>query len=263
VAAPFSTYSTYFRRFAGMLVRARETAIDLTAHDLESAASVRAPLLDALPARRGIEGLIVMGVPLGSAAMRASREAALPLVLIDVRRARPVGDDAPVVLMDDEAGGRLAGEHLRERGHRRVIYLGEPQLSRDYVSAGMLRMQGLAEHVAITQVTCPLDVDPTPALLAALSGPDAPTAIMANHDELAARAWRGLAMSGLSVPDDVAIVGFDDGPLADGLGLTTVRQPFEESGRVALDLVLGIAAGIDVPVRRVDLVPSLVVRSST
>ena len=90
-----------------------------------------------------------------------------------------------------------------------------------------------------------------------------PTAIMANHDELASRAWRGLAASGLSVPDDVAIVGFDDGPLADGLGLTTVRQPFEESGRVALDLLLGIVAGIAGPVRRVDLMPSLVVRSST
>ena len=124
-------------------------------------------------------------------------------------------------------------------------------------------MQGLSEHVTIELVACPLDADPTPALLAALSGAGAPTAIMANHDEFAARAWRGQAKSGLSVPGDVAIVGSDDGPLADGLGLTTVRQPFEESRRVALDLVLGIAAGIDGPVRRVDLVPSLVVRSST
>ena len=46
VAAPFRTYSTYFRRFAGMLVRARETEIELTVHDLESAASVTSPLLD-------------------------------------------------------------------------------------------------------------------------------------------------------------------------------------------------------------------------
>jgi LacI family transcriptional regulator len=263
VAAPFSTYATYFRRFSGMLVRARETAIELTAHDLESAASAHAPLLDALPVRRGIEGLIVMGVPLGSAALRASRESALPLVLIDVRRARPVGDDAAVVLLDDEAGGRLAGEHLSERGHRRVIYLGEPQLSQDYISAGMLRMRGLSEYVEVDRVTSTLDADPTPALLAALSGPGAATAVMANHDELASRAWRGLSDSGRSVPDDVAIMGFDDGPLASGLRLTTIRQPFEESGRVALDLLLSITAGSAGPVRRVDLTPSLVVRSST
>jgi LacI family transcriptional regulator len=127
----------------------------------------------------------------------------------------------------------------------------------------MLRMQGLSEYVTIEQVRSPLDADPTPALRRALSGRNAPTAIMANHDELASRAWRGLARSGLSIPDDVAIMGFDDGPLADGLGLTTVRQPFEESGRVALDLLLGIAAGDAGPVRRVDLMPSLVVRSST
>lgn len=263
VAAPFSTYATYFRRFSGMLLRARDTAVELTAHDLESAASVSTPLLDALPARRGIDGLIVMGVPLGSAAMRASRESALPLVLIDVRRARPVGDDAPVVLVDDETGGRLVGEHLSDRGHRRVIYLGEPQASQDYISAGMLRMQGLREHLDVELITCPLDADPTPAVRNALADRRAPTAVVANHDELASRAWSGLAGAGLSVPGDVAIVGFDDGPLAEGLGLTTVRQPFEDSGRVALDLLLGIAAGVGTPVRRVDLVPTLVVRASS
>ncbi|MFS0894232.1 LacI family DNA-binding transcriptional regulator [Microbacterium sp. 179-I 3D3 NHS] len=263
VAAPFSTYSTYFRRFAGMLSRARDTAVELTAHDLDSAASASAPLLDALPARRGVDGLIVMGVPLGTAATRASRESALPLVLIDVRRARPVGHEAPVVLVDDKEGGRLVGEHLRERGHRRVVYLGEPQLSQDYISAGMLRMEGLSEFVEFDRVTCPLGADPTRALKAALSAPDAPTAIVANHDELASRAWRSVTSLGLSVPDDVAIVGFDDGPLADGLGLTTVRQPFEESGRAALELVLGLTAGTSAPVRRIDLVPSLVVRGST
>ena len=112
-------------------------------------------------------------------------------------------------------------------------------------------------------MTCPLDADPTPLLLAALAGPDAPTAVMANHDELAARAWRGLRARGLSVPGDVAIMGFDDGPLAEALALTTVRQPFEESGRVALDLVMAIASGDGAPVRRVDLMPSLVVRAST
>jgi DNA-binding LacI/PurR family transcriptional regulator len=263
VAAPFTTYASYFRRFAGMLARADRTAVELAVHDLPSAANAASPLLDALPARRGIEGLIVMGVPLGSAAMRASRDAGLPLVLIDVRRARPVGDEPPVVLVDDEAGGHLVGAHLVERGHRRVIYLGEPQLSHEYLSAGELRIRGLAEHVGIVRVTCPLEEDPTERLRAALAARDAPTAVVANHDDLAARAWHGLTAAGMSVPDDVAIVGYDDGPLATALDLTTVRQPFEESGHVALDLVLGLVAGTGAPVRRIELTPSLVRRGSS
>jgi len=109
----------------------------------------------------------------------------------------------------------------------------------------------------------PSHADPTPKSLSARSSLDAPTAVVANHDELASWAWRGLAASDVAVPGDVAILGFDDGVLADGLGLTTVRQPFEESGRVALDLLLGMFADDSGPVRRVDLMPSLVVRSST
>ncbi|GAA5208080.1 substrate-binding domain-containing protein [Microbacterium kyungheense] len=112
-------------------------------------------------------------------------------------------------------------------------------------------------------MSCDLDADPTSKLRTALSASRAPTAIVANHDELASRALRGLVREGLWVPDDVAIMGFDDGPLAEGLGLTTVRQPFEESGRAALDLLPGMIAGTGAAVGRVDLLPSLVVRGST
>src|SRR5262249_4184848 len=57
-------------------------------------------------------------------------------------------------------------------------------------------------------------------------------------DTLAAGVVRAAHELGLAVPSDVAVVGFDDGELAEALGLTTVRQPLEESGRTAMELLL-------------------------
>ncbi|MDL9978435.1 LacI family DNA-binding transcriptional regulator [Microbacterium sp. ASV49] len=261
VAAPFTSYPSYYRRLSGMLLHARRAAVDLIPHDLDSAASAADPLLHALPARGDVDGLIVMGVPLSAAALRASRTARLPVVLVDIRRERP-SLGAPVVLIDDEAGGRLVGEHLRAAGHRRVGFVHERQLSSDYVSAGMLRARGILESVELVDV--PVDVfgEPGPALREALAKDAGMTAVFANHDGLAAHTWRAIEETGRRVPDDIAVVGYDDGELAASLGLTTVRQPFVESGRAALDLVLAELSGEGTRVSHVELAPELVVRRS-
>ncbi len=262
VAAPFSSYPSYFRRFAGMLADVRNTAVELTVHDLDSAAAAASPLLDALPARRGVDGLIVMGVPLGSAALRASRDAAMPLVFVDVQRAKTSRRDVPTVLVDDREGGRLVGAHLSSQGHTRAVFLHEPQASGAYISAGMLRAAGLTESVDVVDAPVPSDRALVETLESTLRGRGAPTAVVANHDDLASRACRVLAAIGVRVPDDVAVVGFDDGPLAAGLDLTTVAQPFEETGRAALGLVLSEISGASRSVRRIVLQPSLVIRRS-
>lgn len=263
VAAPFSSYPTYFRRLSGMMARARGSAIDLIPHDLESAAAADAPFLDALPAQRGVDGVIVMGVPIGAAAIRASRAAALPVVLVDVRRTRTSDRDLPTVLVDDQLGGRMLGEHLAARGHRRALFLHEPQKSTDYVSAGMLRAQGLMESLELVEVTVASGADPAPQILAALRDAPDVTAVIANHDTIAAQVLRALADAGISVPARIAVAGYDDGDAAEALRLTTVRQPFEESGSAALDLLLAALSESESSIHRVLLTPSLVVRSSS
>jgi LacI family transcriptional regulator len=67
------------------------------------------------------------------------------------------------------------------------------------------------------------------------------------------------------VPEDVAVVGFDGSAVAVALDppLTSVRQPFEQLGTEAMDLLLSVVGGVDAPVGRRVLTPSLVVRSST
>lgn len=263
VAAPFTSYPSYYRRFSGMLAAAATANVELLAHDLSSAASATSPLLDALPARRGVDGLILMGVPPGGAALRASRQAKLPIVLVDVRRTNAVLDDLPVVLVDDRRGGRLLGEHLVSRGHHRALFVHEPQRSVDYLSAGMLRIEGLAPFLDLADLPVAPGDDLAEPLIAALQRDPAITVVVANHDEFAARIWRVLTRAGIAVPRDIALVGYDDGDLADTLDLTTVRQPFEQSGRAALDLILAAIAGSGAGVSRLDLLPELVVRSTT
>lgn len=260
VAAPFSSYPSYLRRLTGMMRRASSRAVDLVPYDLPSAAAAESPLLGALPARPGIDALVVMGVPLGGAALRASRAARLPVVLVDVRRPRSMAAEPPAVLVDDALGGRLVGEHLAALGHRRAVFLHEPQRSRDYVSAGMLRHEGVAESLAVERMTAAGDGD-LPELLRHVDA--GCSAIVANHDGLAARAWRTLSEAGVQVPHDVSLVGFDDGDVATALGLTTVRQPFEETGAAALDVALDLVSGRDAAVGRIELLPELVERRST
>lgn len=259
VAAPFTTYPSYLRRLSGMLRRARDAAVDIIPYDLDSAAAAEEPLLDVLPTRADVAGLVVMGVPLGGAARRASRAARIPVVYVDVVPSR-ADAGGPVILVDDRDGGAQIGRHLVGLGHRRVLFVHEPQRSPSYVSAGMLRIEGLADHVEVVSI--------------ALDGPgavggDVPreatrrgaTAIVANHDQYAAAVLAELRSSPPVSP--LAVVGYDDGELAAGLDLTTVRQPFEESGRAALERVLGLVSGTAVSHETVLLAPTLIERGST
>lgn len=263
VAAPFSSYPSYYRRLNGMLTHAGRANVELLVHDLGSAASAQAPLLDALPIRRGVDGVIVMGVPPGGAALRAGKNARLPIVLVDVRRANTQLDDLPTILVDDEKGGQIAGQHLAEKGHRTAIFLHEKQRSNDYLSAGMLRAEGAARHITLI----PVGVDTLHTLGSTIrdalhAHPDT-TAIFANHDLIAGAAFRELAALGRRIPQDTSVIGYDDGDIAEMLGLTTIRQPFEASGRVALEVLLESLGGTDTRGNRHLLTPELVTRTSS
>ena len=259
VAAPFTSYPSYLRRLSGMLRRARDAAVDIIPYDLDSAAAADEPLLDVLPTRTDVAGLVVMGVPLGGAARRASRAARIPVVYVDVVPTRAdVG--GPVVLVDDRDGGAQIGRHLAGLGHRRALFVHEPQRSPAYVSAGMLRIEGLEQHIGIARLAVgdPAAIGDQVFRAAADAGA---TAIVANHDQFAA----AVLARRRSTPgyEHIAVVGYDDAEAAAALDLTTVRQPFEESGRTALELVLGLVSGAATAHETVRLTPSLVVRGST
>lgn len=262
VMAPFTSYGSYLRRLSGLLAAAAELEIDVVVYDHESAAAASSPVLASMPIHGRLDGLIVMGLPIEDAIAERLRERKLPTVAVDADSAL-----FSRVLVDDSEGGRLAAAHLRDRGHRRVGYLLERQVS-DYESQAIRRLAGF-EHVmtasggAVAVGTSENSVDGARRAAAELlDAEDRPTAVMAHHDLLAVGVLLAARDRGLRVPDDVAVMGFDDGEAATAADLTTVRQPFEESGSAALNVLLGHIEGSRVRSTTV-LDVSVVERSTT
>jgi LacI family transcriptional regulator len=243
-----------------MLRLCSSAGVDLVLHDLPSTAGADAPVLESLPVKAGIDGIIVMGAPLSRSATETASLPGPPVVLVDVPDGTGVHPDIPVVLIDDRRGGELIGKHLADRGHRRVAFLHEAQRSADYLSAGMLRSQGLAQHleVVVTEVVEPSHL--AARLGEVLADPQV-TAIVANHDRLAADIHATLAAAPGSRA--VVLVGYDGSDLSEALGITSVWQPFEESGRAAMRLILDLVGGEHANLGSLTLTPKLVIRHSS
>ena len=262
VLAPYSSYPSVARRLAGMLDAVGRRPIEVVLFDQESAARTSSPLLGSLPVTGRLDGIIVVSQPLDDAIATRLGELRLATVLVDVRHP---GFDS--VHTDDAAGGRLAAGHLLARGHRRFGFLGEAQVSDRYVSPSQLRLAGFRAALAEAGLGDPRvrltdhRVGQARAAARELLSADV-TAVFAASDTLAAGVMRAAHELGLAVPDDVAVVGFDDGQLAEALDLTTVRQPLEESGRTAMELLLRRLDGPGTP-RDVALGLELAERGST
>ncbi|MEU4725640.1 LacI family DNA-binding transcriptional regulator [Nonomuraea dietziae] len=242
VIAPFTSYPSIARRLNGILRAVGHRPLEVVVFDQESAAQSSSPLLASLPITGRLDGLIVVSLSLDEAVADRLTDLRLPTVLIDVRHSR-----FDSVHTDDAAGGRLVAEHLISRGHREFGFLGEAQRSDAYVSPSQQRLAGyraaLAEvgHV-LTDGNIRLTGHGLATACAAakelLSAADRPSAVFAANDTLAAGTLRAARDLDLAVPGDLAVVGFDDSELAEALGLTTVRQPLEESGRAAMELLI-------------------------
>ncbi|PWH07290.1 LacI family transcriptional regulator [Brachybacterium endophyticum] len=256
VAAPFSSWPSYYRRLDGILERLRNGGIEVLVHDLPSSNDTPAPLLDALPVRGDLDGVIIMGSPLSEAAESSILRSGIPAVLVDT-----LSEQLPTVTADDHRGGVLLGEHLLELGHRHLVFVHDGQASTDYVSAGMRRVEGLQQVIDAAGARVDATADAPGLVQRALDA--GATAILANHDALAARVLRECADSGVAVPHQLSVTGYDGGALAGALDLTTVEQPLAATGATAADLLIGVLDGTTPAVRAITLECSLVVGGTT
>ena len=184
----------------------------------------------------------------------------------------PISPELPTVSCDDVAGARVAIEHLLALGHRRIGFVNGPADVRQSVDrrsgvmaalsdAGLHPAEVLVETEAVSGGNSYSADAGAVGAARLLSDPVPPTALFCANDQMAIGAMRAIRERGMSIPGDVAIVGYDDVAVAAELitPLTSVRQPMREIGRAAAGLVMSDGGRVE----HVTFLPELVVRWST
>ena len=212
-----------------------------------------------------VDGIIALTTYDAAAEALSVLDSPVPLVAVQVGGA----EDRPAVGVDQVAGGRMATRHLLDLGHRTVHHVTGPADSKE--ARG--RLEGWRAELVAAGATAPetLAGDWTPtsghaagrALVQRMRSGEEVTSVFLCNDQMALGLLAALHEAGLTVPDQVSVVGFDDLPESPYFlpPLTTVRQDFAELGRRGVRMVLDRLSGANPCSEPVQ--PSLVVRAST
>jgi LacI family transcriptional regulator len=191
-----------------------------------------------------------------------------PFVVVDPREPPP--DGIPCVSAMHAAGAKLATEHLLELGHRRIgaiagtqgWYATEERLIGFQAALAGVGILPDPELIVYSDWRIPRGIEAAEELL---SHPEPPTAIFGFNDNVAIGVLHAARRRGLSVPDDLSVIGFDDTFQAQIVmpTLTSVRQPLAEMGRMGVSLLIRLIEGQRLDALRIELSTMLVVREST
>ena len=224
----------------------------------------------ALREQQRVQGVLVTPVDPDSPALDELAQRGTPVVVVDRTRA---DQSFCSVAVDDVLGGRLAIEHLIDRGHERVAFVGGPATlgqvrDRRQGARAAWKAAGLPREDLVEISTTALDVAQgreAGQRLAGMTAKRRPTAAFCANDLVALGLLQQVIGADQHVPGDLAIVGYDDIEFAAAAAvpLTSVRQPRQELGRTAAELVLDEASNPAHDHRQVLFTPELVARAST
>jgi len=212
------------------------------------------------------DGIVAL-LPYECGFVQALGKAHVPVITIDHPSQH---GEYPSVSADSYSGARQAMDHLAALGHKRIAFVsGAEQLEsarqrhRAYLDA--VAVLGLARGPALLVKGDYTTHGGRGAAERLLALKKRPTAVFAANDQSAFGVMALLQERGVSIPEDISVVGFDDVPAASEMhpALTTVRQPIDELGRAAINALLARVAGLDAAATHMTLPTELIVRKST
>jgi LacI family transcriptional regulator, purine nucleotide synthesis repressor len=215
--------------------------------------------------KKQVDGIIIATEPKDLKKLRSLNDRNVPSVLFSIDH---LAIDSHVVTTDDLKGGYLAGRYLIEKGHRDFVIITEPQRA-----SGVLRVEGFKkalvdegvniENVIIIEAKSKIN-EARKAANQILRLTKRPSAVFASTDLIAAIFINEVRKAGVSVPQDLSIIGFDNTIHAEisDPGLTTIAQPIAKLASYTIQQLLEAIENPSMPPNRIMLAPSLIERES-
>ena len=242
VIAPFFVRPSYVERLRGVDTVFAESEYDFILYNVETTAR-RDRYFRELARSDRVDGLLIMSLTPSDNTVVRFIEAGIPTVLVDASHPH-----LSRVIIDDLDGGYKATKHLIDLGHRKIGYLS------DYMYEDPFNFQPVNDRYqgyrqALSEANIPFCPDyhrqgklsrreAKKIAKEMLTLPNPPTAIFAYSDTQAFGILRAAEELGISVPDSLSVVGYDDIEIAEYLHLTTIRQQLVQSGIRGAQLLL-------------------------
>lgn len=263
VLTPFFTHPSFVQRMRGVASVLAVNSYELVIYPVSSTDQIY-HYLETVPVTRRLDGLITMALSVNDTIANRFVSNRFPLVTVEFNH-----PSFSSVLVNNVEGGKLAARFFLQKGHTRCGFIGESGLPDYSIRPSDERYRGYRQYLKgkgilllDDHVIRPTPMEITNQIKLLLNQPNRPTAIFAASDELAMQVLSVAHREGLSVPKDLALIGFDDLDFASHIGLTTISQQLDESGRVAAELLLNQMKNIDKPKQTIELQLSLVERDS-
>lgn len=266
VVTPFFTAPSFVQRLRGVAAVLSKANYELVIYPVDSMEHLHG-YISSIPLRRNIDGLIIMSLAINNKDAERLAGSGIDTVLIEYSHPK-----LNSIQIDDNYGGQLAAEYLIQQGHKNMAFLGDIEPSEHYaIRPVKSRLAGFTKTLNDAGIplgrsyirSCSYTQDETQlAARDLLSMRKPPTAIFATSDIQAFNVLKLAKEMGIKVPDDLAIIGFDDLDMAEYVDLTTIRQHLDESGRLAAETLLSRMADPSRPIQHSHLTLTLIERQT-
>lgn len=265
VITSFFTAPSFAQRLRGVAAALAAANYELVIYTVDSFDRLQG-YFSSIPFTGNLDGLIVMSLPIQKKDAQRLIEHGLETVLIEYSH-----PELNCIEINDLQGGQMATEYLLGKGHRRIAFVGDKEPHDFEIHPAGQRLKGFQQALKTARVNIPgeyirLFENTQAAAMQAtrelLSLPTPPTAIFAAADLQALSVLKVAREMGVKVPEQLAVIGFDDIDTAEFMDLTTIRQHLDESGKLAVEILLAHLADPTRPPQHVNLPLTLIERQT-